>query len=176
MFPCSAWISHCSRVTPYGEIYLGQHWLGYWLVAWRHQAIIWTIFYLYSEKPSDRHPKDTSVINLYNEHKNILSHNLSKFSFKSSSDQWVNLGSIVSSHASQDNEPINLLTACWALGSWEPQCGQLRTGQFHWMLMSHRNLSFRYRQSPESSFLCTWLIGPQEIFYEIFGKLFSSSL
>ena len=101
MFPCSAWISHCSRVTPYGEIYLGQHWLGYWLVAWRHQAIIWTIFYLYSEKPSDRHPKDTSVINLYNEHKNILSHNLSKFSFKSSSDQWVNLGSIVSSHASQ---------------------------------------------------------------------------
>ena len=62
-----------------------------------------------------------------------------------SSDQWVNLGSIVSSHASQDNELINLLTACWVLGRWEPQCRQLRTGQFHWMLMSQRNLSCRCR-------------------------------
>ena len=36
------WKICCGLVTLYGVINLGQHWLGYWLVAWRHQAIIWT--------------------------------------------------------------------------------------------------------------------------------------
>ena len=29
-------------MTPYGDSDLGQHWLGQWLDAWRHQAITWT--------------------------------------------------------------------------------------------------------------------------------------
>ena len=29
-------------VTPDSDIDLGQHWLGYWLVTWRHQVIAWT--------------------------------------------------------------------------------------------------------------------------------------
>ena len=29
-------------VTPYGDKNLGQHWLRWWLVAWRHQAVTWT--------------------------------------------------------------------------------------------------------------------------------------
>ena len=29
-------------MTPYGDGDLGQHWLRYWLVAWRHHAITWT--------------------------------------------------------------------------------------------------------------------------------------
>ena len=35
-------LTHCDLVMPYGDIDLGQHWLREWLVAWRHQAIIWT--------------------------------------------------------------------------------------------------------------------------------------
>ena len=34
-------LSHCGILTPYGDINLGQYWLRYWLVAWRHQAITW---------------------------------------------------------------------------------------------------------------------------------------
>ena len=34
--------THWGLVTPYGDVDLGQHWLRYWLVAWRHQAITWT--------------------------------------------------------------------------------------------------------------------------------------
>ena len=33
---------HCVLVASYGYTDLGQHWLRYWLVAWRHQAITWT--------------------------------------------------------------------------------------------------------------------------------------
>ena len=35
-------LTHWSLVTIYGDRDLGQHWLRYWLVAWRHQAITWT--------------------------------------------------------------------------------------------------------------------------------------
>ena len=35
-------LNHCGLVMPYGEINLGQHRLRLWLVAWQHQAIIWT--------------------------------------------------------------------------------------------------------------------------------------
>ena len=35
-------LTHCGLVTPYGDRYLGQHWLKYWLVAWWHQIITWT--------------------------------------------------------------------------------------------------------------------------------------
>ena len=31
----------CGRMTPYGDINLGQHWLMYWLGAVRQQAITW---------------------------------------------------------------------------------------------------------------------------------------
>ena len=33
--------THCG-LTPYGDIDVGQHCLRLWLVAWQHQAIIWT--------------------------------------------------------------------------------------------------------------------------------------
>ena len=32
-------LTHCGLVTPYGDRGLAQHWLMYWLVALRHQAI-----------------------------------------------------------------------------------------------------------------------------------------
>ena len=35
-------LTHCGIVTPYGYLNLGQHWLRQWLIAWRHQVIIWT--------------------------------------------------------------------------------------------------------------------------------------
>ena len=35
-------LSHCGLVIPYGNIYLGQHSLRQWLVAWWHQTINWT--------------------------------------------------------------------------------------------------------------------------------------
>ena len=96
-------LSHCSRVTPYGEIYLGQRWLGYWLVAWQHLAITWTNFDLYPEKSSDKnHPRAIS--------QEISQSSISKMNTKISylitylnclshlpvtSGQWVNLVSIV---------------------------------------------------------------------------------
>ena len=44
-------------VTPYGETELGQHWLKYWFVARRHQAITWTNVDLPSKRSSDNHQK-----------------------------------------------------------------------------------------------------------------------
>ena len=35
-------LTHCGLVTPYGDKDLGQYWLKLWLIAWWHQAIIWT--------------------------------------------------------------------------------------------------------------------------------------
>ena len=32
----------CGLVTPYGDIYLGNLWLAWWIVVWRHQAITCT--------------------------------------------------------------------------------------------------------------------------------------
>ena len=34
-------LTHWGLVMPYGDIDLGQHWLRWWLVAWRQQAITW---------------------------------------------------------------------------------------------------------------------------------------
>ena len=65
---------------------------------------------------------------------------------------------------------------CWVLGRWEPHCKKLSMGQFHFMVMSLRNPSFRYRWLPDSTFLCTWLIGNPGDFYEFSSApLFSSS-
>ena len=36
-----ACLTHCGPVRPYGDINLGQLWLRWWLVAWRHKAITW---------------------------------------------------------------------------------------------------------------------------------------
>ena len=47
-------------MTPYGDTKLDQHWLMYRLVAWRHQAIIWTIVDLLSVKPNNIRPKTIS--------------------------------------------------------------------------------------------------------------------
>ena len=33
---------HCGLLMPFGDRDLDQHWLRYWLVAWRHEAITWT--------------------------------------------------------------------------------------------------------------------------------------
>ena len=35
-------LTHCGPLTPYGGRDLGQRWLRWCLVAWRHQAITWT--------------------------------------------------------------------------------------------------------------------------------------
>ena len=47
--------THCGPVMPYGDRDLGQHWLRWWLVAWRHQAITWTNVDWSSVKSSDIH-------------------------------------------------------------------------------------------------------------------------
>ena len=54
-------LTHCGLVTPYGKRYLNQHWLRYWLVAWRHQAITWTNVDWSSVKSNDI---DISAISL----------------------------------------------------------------------------------------------------------------
>ena len=36
------WITHCSLVTPFGDMYLGPHWFSCYLACWRHQTITWT--------------------------------------------------------------------------------------------------------------------------------------
>ena len=43
---------HCGLMTLYSDIDLGQHWLGYGLVAWQHQAITWTNAVLSSARVS----------------------------------------------------------------------------------------------------------------------------
>ena len=45
-------LTHCGLVTPRGDIDLSQHWLGQWLVAWRHQAITRTSVDLLSVRSS----------------------------------------------------------------------------------------------------------------------------
>ena len=32
-------LNRCDLLTPYGDAYLGKHWLRQWLVAWRHQPL-----------------------------------------------------------------------------------------------------------------------------------------
>ena len=46
-------LTHCGLVTPCGDRDLGQHYLRWLLVAWRHQAITWTIVDWSSVKSSD---------------------------------------------------------------------------------------------------------------------------
>ena len=48
-------LTHWGLMTPYGGRDLGQHWLGWWLVAWRHLAITWTNVDLFSIRSSDMH-------------------------------------------------------------------------------------------------------------------------
>ena len=48
-------VNHYGLVMPYSNIDLGQHWLGQWLAAWRHQAITWANVDLPSVRASDIH-------------------------------------------------------------------------------------------------------------------------
>ena len=52
---CYQVLTHWGLVKPFGDIDLGQHWLRYWLVAWRHQAITWTNVDLSSARSSYIH-------------------------------------------------------------------------------------------------------------------------
>ena len=45
--------THWGLLMPYGDWDLGQHWLRWWLVAWRHQVITWTNDDLSSVSSSD---------------------------------------------------------------------------------------------------------------------------
>ena len=56
----SSSLTHCGLVKPYGDRDLGQHWLRYWLVAWRHQTITWTTVDWSSMKSSDIHSREIS--------------------------------------------------------------------------------------------------------------------
>ena len=66
-------LTHSGLLTPYGDIGLGQHWLRWWLVAWRHQAITWTSV-------------DLSSVTSSGIHLRAISHKIPQ-SFRS---QWVN--------------------------------------------------------------------------------------
>ena len=48
-------------MTPYRDMELSQPRLGYWLVAWRHQAITWTNVNLSSVKSLGIHVKALSL-------------------------------------------------------------------------------------------------------------------
>ena len=54
-------LTHFGLETPYGGIDLCQHWLMWWLVAWRHQAITWTNVDLSSAKCCGIHPRAISL-------------------------------------------------------------------------------------------------------------------
>ena len=85
---------HYYLVLLYGDIAQGQHWLRWWLVAWRHQAITWTnvVFSLvmisgvYLRVISQQLSQGTVV---YNKFENILF----KLSVTSTSprDLWVKI-------------------------------------------------------------------------------------
>ena len=53
-------LTHCGLVTPYGNRDLGQHWLRWWFVAWRHQAITRTNVDLSSVTSKDIHLEEIS--------------------------------------------------------------------------------------------------------------------
>ena len=81
-------LTHCGLVTPYGGTDPGQHWLRYWHVAWRHQAISWTnVDWLsvqwYSYKGN--FTRDASTINHWNPFQNYIY----KISLKFPRGQWV---------------------------------------------------------------------------------------
>ena len=48
-------ITHCGLVMSYGNKYMGQHWLRWWLVAWRHQVFTWITVDLSLIKSPDIH-------------------------------------------------------------------------------------------------------------------------
>ena len=56
-----SFLTHCGLVTPYGDSDPGQHWLRYWLVSWRHQAITWTNVDLSSLRSNDVHLRAISL-------------------------------------------------------------------------------------------------------------------
>ena len=82
--------THSGLVTTYGDGDLGQHWLSYWLVARRHQAITRNNVNWSSVKSRDMHIRAISQempqpsINPSNAFEN----NLSKISFKLSLGKW----------------------------------------------------------------------------------------
>ena len=53
-------LAQCSLATPYDDIEMGQHWLGWWLVVWRHQVMTWTNVDLSSVRSSDIHLRTIS--------------------------------------------------------------------------------------------------------------------
>ena len=72
-------------VTPCGVGDLGQHWLRWWLGAWRHQAIAWTNVNLSSVRSSDNHLKAIS----YETQPPITENYLSKIPSKYSRSQLI---------------------------------------------------------------------------------------
>ena len=75
-----------------GDIDLGQHWLRYWLGAWRHWANTWTNVNLPSMKPvgiiTEGYFTETVLdINDYKAFENRIFENTAK----SPKDQWVNV-------------------------------------------------------------------------------------
>ena len=54
-------LTHSGLMTPYGGRDLGQHWFGWWLVAWRHHVITWTNVDLSSLRSSDVHLRPISL-------------------------------------------------------------------------------------------------------------------
>ena len=82
-------LTHCGLVTPYGNRDLGQHWLWYWLIAWRHQAITWTNVDL-SSSSKDIHLEEISwEMSQPSIAKKNFNH-LTKTLLKSPRGQWVN--------------------------------------------------------------------------------------
>ena len=101
-------------MTSYGDKELGQHWLRYWLVAWRHQAITWTKVDLSSVRSSEILPRaisqkvsqpSTTVIGL-------------KISSKSPKPQWVKL----KSQEAADLRILLYYTLALQLGYWRALC------------------------------------------------------
>ena len=62
-------------MTPYGDTYLGLHWLRQWLAAWWHEATAWNNVYSSSVRSSDIHQFmiDTSANKHVNPYENFVS-------------------------------------------------------------------------------------------------------
>ena len=84
--------THCGVVTPYGDIELGQPWLRYWLVAWKHQTISWTNIDLSSLRAPGIH-----FITRRSAHKDRKFHQFCNIASRSPNGRRVNVHFMVTS-------------------------------------------------------------------------------
>ena len=87
--------THCGLMMPYADIDLGQHWLRWWLFAWRHRVITRTNVELASVRSSDIH------LRVISQRPKTDENYLSKFSVESPMGHWLKCHILGNSHNRQ---------------------------------------------------------------------------